>query len=124
MKKKLFNLLLFFLMLQFVDGQTMGYHYQSAIDSIKDDGFYNIVLTPAINAHLKTDYSDLRIVNDSGKWVPHLLRAPNTEYTNDAVLWDLKIIKKENFINHFSYFFMMELILNNYLITRKFKYQL
>jgi len=57
--------------------QVTGYHYQAAIERIKESGFYNIVLSPAINAHLKIDYSYLRIANDSGKWVPHLLRMPN-----------------------------------------------
>lgn len=97
MKKKLASVLLFCTITTLSSfAQVAGWHYQAAIDSIRDAGFYNILLTPEITAHLKTDYSDLRIVNDSGKWVPHLLRLPNTELTADQIIWELPIIKKEN----------------------------
>jgi hypothetical protein len=77
-------------------GQTAGYQYQADIDRVDSSGFYNIVLTPEINAHLKNDYSDLRIVNDSGKWIPHISWSPNEQYNLEAVESILKIIKKEN----------------------------
>lgn len=97
MKKKLCSLLLFCIITASSSvAQIAGWHYEAALDSTKEAGFYNIVLTPAICAYLKTDYSDLRIVNDSGKWVPHLLRLPNSELTAEDILWELPIIKKEN----------------------------
>lgn len=74
--------------------QTDGYHYAAAIDTVSKDGFYNIVLTPEINAHLKKDYSDLRIVNDSGVWIPSIIRRPNTEFCLMTVKWERKIIRK------------------------------
>ncbi|MBL0357781.1 MAG: hypothetical protein IPP72_13240 [Chitinophagaceae bacterium] len=95
MKKKLYN---FFVLLVFAtagaEAQTAGYHYQAPVIGNPADEFYNIVLTPEINAHVKTDYSDLRIVNDSGKWVPHLVRIPNNEIVKDAVTRHRKILKK------------------------------
>ena len=97
MKKKIASLLLFCTITTLSSfAQVAGWHYQAAIDSVKEAGFYNIVLTPEITTHLKTDYNDLRIVNDSGKWVPHLLRLPNTELTVEQIIWELQIIKKEN----------------------------
>jgi len=96
MKKKLRNLS--FILMVFIcsaQAQTAGWHYQASIDSIKESGFYNLFLTPQINANLKTDYSDLRIINESGKWVPHLLRHLSGEYSDDMVIWDLQILKKE-----------------------------
>jgi hypothetical protein len=97
MKKKLHKLFVFILLCQLqVSAQTEGYNYEAAIKPVDSSGFYNIVLTPELNAHLKTDYSDLRIVNDTGKWVPHLVRSLSTEFTEDFVIWDLKIIRKEN----------------------------
>ena len=96
MKKKLFSLLLLFAgFLIKTDGQTEGWHYQASIDSVKESGFYNLFLTPQINANLKTDYSDLRIINESGKWVPHLLRHLTGEHIDDMVILDLQIVKKE-----------------------------
>ena len=97
MKKKLHKLIALFLLAQLhVAAQTAGFNYEAPITPVDSSGFYNIVLTPQLNAHLKTDYSDLRIVNDSGKWVPHLLRMPNTEIVNDPVMFERKILEKEN----------------------------
>lgn len=97
MKKKLCSLLIFFSLAGLSSvAQTEGYQYKATIDSIKEPGFYNIVITPAINAHLKTDYSDLRIINSTGKWVPHLLSQPNSEQSADYLLLDLPVVKKES----------------------------
>ena len=97
MKKKLFSCLGFYLLFSFASfAQKEGYQYTANIEPIKETGFYNIILTPEIKAHLKTDYSDLRIINNAGKWVPHLLRWPNLERTEESVLWDLSITKKES----------------------------
>jgi len=97
MKKKLASLL-FFCNITALPAlaQVAGWHYQAAIDSIKNAGFHNIVLSPEITAHLKTDYSDLRIVNDSGKWVPHLVVDPNNKTVESPGILDLPIIKNES----------------------------
>ena len=96
MKKKWINLLLFSLITFYATAQTDGYKFYSQLDSVKTPGFYNIELTPELNAHLKTDYSDLRIINDSGKWIPHILHVPAKERNVDAVIYDLKFTKNEN----------------------------
>lgn len=75
--------------------QMEGYHYEADINAVDSSGFYNIVLTPEINKHVKTDYSDLRIINDSGKWMPNVIWTPNSQFCVIAMTWDLKIIKKE-----------------------------
>lgn len=94
MKKKLLSLYIAMIATACALAQTDGYHYAAAIDTVSKDGFYNIVLTPEINAHLKKDYNDLRIVNDSGLWIPHLIRIPNTEFTVERINWERKIIRK------------------------------
>jgi len=100
MKKKLHRLLVFFLLCQLnAAAQTEGYNYEAAIKPVDSSGFYNIVLTPELNAHLKTDYSDLRILNDTGKWVPHLVGFPAKGSCNLPFEWDLKIIKNETINN-------------------------
>ncbi len=96
MRKKWINLFLFNLITACGIAQTDGYKFYSLLDSVKTAGFYNIALTPALNAHLKTDYSDIRIVNDAGKWVPHVLHFPANERTNEAINWDLKFTITEN----------------------------
>jgi hypothetical protein len=101
MKKKQGSLWLMFVMAAgCATAQTAGYHYKAAINPVKESGLYNIVFTPAVTAHLKTDYSDLRIVNDAGKWVPHLLRTINIEKSADKILLMLPFVKKENATNN------------------------
>lgn len=97
MKKKLYKLLLILLCcrLQAV-AQTAGFKYEAAIQPVDSSGFYNIVLTPALNAHLKTDYSDLRIVDDSGKWVPHLVRLVDDTYCSLPKAIELEIVQLTN----------------------------
>jgi hypothetical protein len=77
MRKKWTNLFLFSLITACSAAQTEGYKFYSPLDTIKTSGFYNIALTPDLNAHLKTDYSDVRIVNNAGRWVPHISHSPS-----------------------------------------------
>lgn len=96
MRKKWISFFLFSLITVCSTAQTDGYKFYSLLDSVKTAGFYSIALTPDLNAHLKTDYSDIRIVNDAGKWVPHVLHFPANERTNEAVNWELKFVLTEN----------------------------
>jgi len=96
MKKEWVNVFMFCAVTFCAKAQTEGYNYSSKLDTVKSSGFYNIALTPEINAHLKTDYSDIRIVNDSGKWIPHVFRVPQTERAVDPVMMEMQIVKKEN----------------------------
>jgi len=73
MKRKWINVFLFCLLTVCSKAQTEGYHYYANVDSVKNSGFYQIDLGPTLNAHIKTDFSDIRIVNDAGKWIPHVL---------------------------------------------------
>jgi len=96
MKKNWINILLFGLIYFNAAAQTDGYKFYSPLDSVQTPGFYNIEITPELSAHLKTDYSDIRIVNGEGKWIPHILHAPADERAIDAVSWDLKYAIVEN----------------------------
>ncbi|MDB5280573.1 MAG: hypothetical protein JWR61_5528, partial [Ferruginibacter sp.] len=73
MKPKWISVFFFNLLCLCCSAQTAGYKYFSLLDTVKQSSFYNIVFTPEISARVKTDYSDIRIVNKEGKWVPHLL---------------------------------------------------
>ena len=95
MKKHGVSLLLFGLISINSFAQTNGYAFYSQLDTVKKSGFYNIELGPAIHAQLKPDYSDVRIVNESGKWVPHVLHNGWVENTNHLLDFDLKFTKTE-----------------------------
>jgi hypothetical protein len=93
MKKKMCKIFVLLMMAGLhANAQTVGYRYDAKIASVDSSGFYNIVLTPELNGYLTADYRDLRVVNDSGKWVPHLVRTLNDEITRDAITWQRKII--------------------------------
>lgn len=96
MKKSWINIFILCLCTLSCIAQTAGYKFYSKLDSVKKNGFYNIEITPELTAHLKTDYSDIRVVNDSGKWIPHILHLPVKEKVFDAVNFILKFTKIEN----------------------------
>ncbi len=96
MKRKWINIFIFCTISFCCNAQIEGYKFYALLDSIKTSGFYNIILSPEINAHLKTDYSDVRIVNREGKWVPHALHVPNNEISKDAVNLELTYSLIEN----------------------------
>ena len=95
MKLKWCNCLLILLLLQItVTAQTNGYRYQAAIDEVAVPGFYNIALSPEIYAHVKLDNRDLRIVDEKGKWIPHIIREP-VLHNSIKASQDVKIISKK-----------------------------
>jgi hypothetical protein len=96
MKQRLINIFIGCLLSVCCKAQMEGYKFYAALDSVKTSGFYNISLSPEINAHLKIDYRDVRIVNGAGKWVPHAVHVPAFEINTDIVNADLKYSIKEN----------------------------
>ena len=96
MRKKWISVLLFYMITSCCNAQTAGYKFYAPLDSVKASGFYNIAITPELSAHLKIDCSDLRIVNDSGRWVPHVLHYPVNEINTDALEMDIKFTKQED----------------------------
>ncbi|MFZ1369222.1 MAG: hypothetical protein WAR78_02505 [Ferruginibacter sp.] len=96
MKKKWFNGLLSLLITVSGTAQTAGYTFYSRSDTVISAGFYNIALTPGITAHCKTDYSDIRIVNEAGKWIPHILHTPAHKTTNHELMMDMEFSVTEN----------------------------
>lgn len=76
MRKKTINILLLLLISTCTHAQTQGYKYSATLDTVSTAGFYNIALSPMLTAHLKTDLSDIRVINEEGKWVPHVVRIP------------------------------------------------
>jgi hypothetical protein len=95
MRKSWSSVLLFCLITTCCAAQTAGYKFYAPLDSIKTSGFYNIEITPELSAHLKIDYSDLRIVNDSGKWVPHVLYALSDSTPHYIYYMPLNFTKKD-----------------------------
>jgi hypothetical protein len=96
MKLKWISFSVFSLFSLFASAQTTGYKYFCVPDAVKESGFYKIELTPEINAHVKTDYSDIRIVNKQDKWVPHIVVTPANNRINETVIMNLNFSIPEN----------------------------
>ena len=96
MKKRLINIFICCIISYASFAQVEGYKFYALLDTVKKSGFYNIALAPAINANLKTDYSDVRIVNAANKWVPHILHTPKYAYGDILIKADLKYTITEN----------------------------
>lgn len=56
--------------------QDLKFKWQAELPEVKQSGFYNILIDPAVNTHLKEDLSDIRIYNN-GKEVPYILKSEN-----------------------------------------------
>jgi hypothetical protein len=50
------------------------FKYKASLDTIAKTGFYQLNVSADLSSHVKTDFSDLRIADDKGKWVPHIIK--------------------------------------------------
>lgn len=71
------------------------FHYTALLDTVKATGFYHIVITPELSSYLKTDLSDLRIVDEKKQYIPFIADIPYGKKAIHSVLFDQKIIKNE-----------------------------
>ena len=108
MIKKTWVNILFFCTIAFCcSAQTEGYKFYANLNSIAAPGFYNIEVTPELSAHLKTDYSDIRVINKEGKWIPHILHIAEDVNNAASKNINIEILKKSNAENR------TELVLKN-----------
>lgn len=64
----------FCLLLVAATGTAKAQHtHKASIDSVKDEGFYRITLNSSLTQYLKTDFSDLRILDRKGQQVPYMI---------------------------------------------------
>ncbi|MEQ1798849.1 MAG: hypothetical protein ABL872_12910 [Lacibacter sp.] len=90
-KKKSLNLCLALLLFISSSAFAQQFRFKADLDSMNKSGFYTIWLSPEITAHLKTDFSDLRIADETGKWIPHIIRNGLGTVTKEQII-DFPII--------------------------------
>ncbi len=73
MKNKKLKLIFLLLIFSTEISFAQQFNYKADLDSVKETGFYTITLSPEITSHLKTDFSDFRIADEKGKWIPHIM---------------------------------------------------
>lgn len=72
MKKSLLSLLLLPFSLL---GTAQQYNYQSQVELPKKDGYYEILISPAITGRATRDLADLRIYSEHQREIPYILRS-------------------------------------------------
>ncbi len=50
----------------FIQSHGQSFTAEAAVAPVETDGFYNIFISPAINAHLNNELSDIRIFDAAG----------------------------------------------------------
>jgi len=106
---------------------TQQFKYGAELNKVDTNGFYEIIITPAISRYLLQDFSDIRIADGSNRWVPHILQqsdvmlvenlftpfpiVQNTVNDSGKNLLVIENIKKEG-INH------LKLLLKNTAVSR------
>src|SRR5688572_20804076 len=77
--------------------QSHGQSFAAEVElaPIEADGFYNIFISPAINAHLNNEFSDIRIFDVQGREVPYLFQKELPAYHIKHFL-EYEILKKES----------------------------
>jgi hypothetical protein len=87
---------LFLLVLFYGYASAQSYKNKAKIDSVSQSGFYAIHVTPALSSLVKTDFSDLRIIDNKGNPIPYLLGS-DIPMLDSARFMPLKILK--NFVS-------------------------
>jgi hypothetical protein len=83
------------LVVSFIQSQGQSFTAEAAVAPVETDGFYNIFISPAINAHLNNEFSDIRIFDAQGHEVPYLLQKElPANHINHFV--EYEILKKES----------------------------
>lgn len=63
-----------FFCLLMMNSYAQNFRWETKIENITKKGFYNILLTPSITAHMKDDFSDVRIYDQQHEEIPFLLK--------------------------------------------------
>jgi len=56
------------------------FKYAAALNEVDTTGFYTITMSPLLGSFIKTDFSDVRIADQNGHWVPHILQQGNSAW--------------------------------------------
>jgi len=73
-----------------------AFKYKCQIKTPDSTGFYSIKITPELSSHLKTELSDIRIIDSKGRWVPHIVRTDGKERQPHEETVDLRILSIQN----------------------------
>lgn len=81
---RLLSLLLFALIIVISQVTGQSFTMEAQIDSVKEDGNYQILITPEVSTHLKQDFSDLRIYDTKNNEVPYFLKIEKAPVSTES----------------------------------------
>lgn len=93
MNTKSINILIF-LILSNLYLQAQHFAGSAKLDSVKNDGFYSIILPPTVTSKLNQNFSDLRILNSKGVETPYILATEGKTY-HSSYFKEYKITEKK-----------------------------
>jgi hypothetical protein len=74
-----------------------GFLYKAALDTVPQQGFYQVVLRPALAARLQPGLQDIRIADADGKQVPYILKSDIPAFSESRFKeMPIRSNKKEN----------------------------
>ena len=91
-RTSLYKYYLFFMLLSCEYASAQSYKNEAHIDSVNQSGFYAIDVTPELSSFVKTDFSDLRIIDNKGNPIPYLLGS-DIPMLDTGLFKPLKILK-------------------------------
>lgn len=59
---------------------------RAKLDAVNAPGFYSIELNPGLCSYLRADFADLRIADEKGGWVPHIIRKASGFYSKASFI--------------------------------------
>jgi hypothetical protein len=78
----------------FVNSLAQSFKYEASLPSVEVDGFYHVLLSPKINAHLNDDISDIRILDSEDREVPYIFQRESWAYYEERFV-EYEILKRE-----------------------------
>jgi len=94
--KKRNSILLLMLFGYLQQGFSQQFQNTAGLGTVERDSFYSIPVTPELSSYLKTDLSDVRIADEKGRWVPHIVNWSLKNTIVHNVYSALPVLKKEN----------------------------
>jgi hypothetical protein len=84
--------------LLFIEAGTLfaqDYVAESSLSECKENGYYKFEVTPELSSWLSKDFSNLRVLNDSGVQIPYVIETGHDYITREYA--EYRIVEKKNF---------------------------
>lgn len=73
---------------------AQNFSQKANLDSVVQNDYYSIAITPELSSYVKTDFSDLRVADNKQQYQPYIISALN-KFTHSHNYTTLKLLKNE-----------------------------